>query len=480
MAHGKKDGFSYIDGIPIKVIEKYRPPRKVMLPIACHIPDLTPLLKEEYDFSLENKVLKWTENYRQEIKEVEDAKRKNMASETEFTKPDILSELKLPDSEERVMQSDSCEKQTDSDIPVNANFVPKWQIHSILEPQQVPCQSVSNGLENVRLKNINISDFESESTSPFDYVELQTINDLEELNSVFQDMNVVKHSTNNALEQNNPSNVSLDVGICHTNWEFQNRFQFGNDRTVMKRTLSQPIFESAVRHQNHSANQFVATSVTSNPCLKQNTLENSCKMYSASLGNPPTEGSALFNNTYNFSDKDSNCSPYSSLSASVIRNSRSISDLRKITDLNAEEDHTSWRPNTPPLKSSKSVSVDKEHFSLPDLFDELTTEGKNLVSSIQEMGFPRGQVARAVKHMGMDSKKVIEHLCQIQQLVEMGHNDSDAEIALHFNEYSIEEAKKFLDLMNQLIGLGFKKNAVIKALVQHGSDQDKVLDALLS
>ncbi|XP_067122511.1 uncharacterized protein [Centruroides vittatus] len=263
MAHGKKDGFSYIDGIPIKVIEKYRPPRKVMLPITCHIPDLTPLLKEEYDFSLENKVLKWTENYRQEIKEVEEAKRKNMASETEFTKPDILSELKLPDSEEKVMQSAICEKQTDSDIPVNANFVPKWQIHSILEPQQVPCQS-------------------------------------------------------------------------------------------------------------------------------------------------------------------------------------------------------------------------NEHFSLPDLFDELTTEGKNLVSSIQEMGFPRGQVARAIKHMGMDSKKVIEHLCQIQQLVEMGHNDNDAEIALHFNEYSIEEAKKFLDLMNQLIGLGFKKNAVIKALVQHGSDQDKVLDALLS
>lgn len=478
MAHGKKEGYSYIDGVPVKVIDKCRPPRKVMLPITCHIPDLSLLLNEKYDFTLEKKVVEWTESYLQEEKDLETAKIEKMASEIEeFTKSDILSDLKSQSNEESVIQNANCEKETDNNaMPLNANFIPKWQLHSILEPQQVPCQSVSNGLENARLRNINISDFESESTSPFDYVELQTINDLEELNSVFQGMNVVKHSTNNSFERNNPANTSLDMGPHHLDWDFPNRMLSGNDKTGIKRTLSQPIFESGSHQQNHSGNQFVGTSVTNDLFLRQNTLDNSFKVYSAIPGNPPSEGSAL-TNTFNYSDKDSNCYSYSSLSASGIRNARSISDLRKITDSNTEEENVSWRSNTPPT-IPKSVSVDNEQFSLPDLFDELTIEGKNLVTSVQEMGFLRGQVARAVKHLGVDSKKVIEHLCQIQQLVEMGHNDSDAEIALHFNEYSIEEAKKFLDLMNQLIELGFKKNAVIKALIQHGNDQDKVLDEL--
>lgn len=35
-------------------------------------------------------------------------------------------------------------------------------------------------------QRFSLAEFENDTSSPFDYVELQTINDLEELNSVFQ------------------------------------------------------------------------------------------------------------------------------------------------------------------------------------------------------------------------------------------------------------------------------------------------------
>lgn len=91
------------------------------------------------------------------------------------------------------------------------------------KPQKVLNQ-VSNTNEQHNSK-INLSDFENDTSSPFDYMELQTINDLEELSNVFQglnnkyssDVSVYKENTSateSANENNAPfSNVSKSMSF---------------------------------------------------------------------------------------------------------------------------------------------------------------------------------------------------------------------------------------------------------------------------
>lgn len=64
--------------------------------------------------------------------------------------------------------------------------------------QPIPAQQTNfktSSYDNMLTKNINISDFESDTSSPFDNMELKTINDLEELASVLKPTSVF-NSTN--------------------------------------------------------------------------------------------------------------------------------------------------------------------------------------------------------------------------------------------------------------------------------------------
>ncbi|KFM67683.1 Ubiquitin-associated protein 1, partial [Stegodyphus mimosarum] len=119
------------------------------------------------------------------------------------------------------------------------------------------------------------------------------------------------------------------------------------------------------------------------------------------------------------------------------------------------------------LNSDSNVS---KPFGLPDPYYELDDNERQVVDSITDMGFSRGQVARTVKHLGMDEKKVVEHLCQIQMLEESGYDSLEAEAALHLHDYNRDQAKVFLDLLNKFQDLGFEKNAIKKALVQNKND----------
>lgn len=64
--------------------------------------------------------------------------------------------------------------------------------------QPIPAQQTSlkiSSFDNMLTKNINLSDFESDTSSPFDNMELKTINDLEELASVLKPTSVLNNSS---------------------------------------------------------------------------------------------------------------------------------------------------------------------------------------------------------------------------------------------------------------------------------------------
>lgn len=64
--------------------------------------------------------------------------------------------------------------------------------------QPIPAQQTNlkmSSFDNMLTKNINLSDFESDTSSPFDNMELKTINDLEELASVLKPTSVLNNTS---------------------------------------------------------------------------------------------------------------------------------------------------------------------------------------------------------------------------------------------------------------------------------------------
>jgi hypothetical protein len=167
-----------------------------------------------------------------------------------------------------------------------------------------------------------------------------------------------------------------------------------------------------------------------------------------------------------------------------LRSYKSASDLPTL--LNSEESFITKRErsHTPPCYSSKIKN--KKHINgrqtliLNDPFEELSQYSKDFVNSISSMGFERSRVARAVKHINTDDKKVLDFLLQLQALEDDGYDCCEAEIALHMNNYQLLNAKKFLESLRQLSEVGFDKENIVKALVKCNNDRDKALDILLN
>ncbi|XP_043578322.1 uncharacterized protein LOC122565892 isoform X2 [Bombus pyrosoma] len=157
---------SYMDGVHVKIAEAYKPPRKICLPAAYNnkLPDVSKLT---YDFNLERSVLeKMTEwrNVRQVNNKARHARldEKRKKQKTEFSPPPPPP---LPDTTK----------------PINAP-VPET---TILTPQ--PLSPPANDLQDhVKANGLDYADFDNDTSSPFDNMELKTINEMEELAQVLQ------------------------------------------------------------------------------------------------------------------------------------------------------------------------------------------------------------------------------------------------------------------------------------------------------
>lgn len=134
-----------MDGIPVKISEKYKPPRKITLPASVQNKLNYEIKFEKYDFELER-----------------------LVSE----KMALLRE----------QQKKYLENKTARESPVSLNFEETVTPNNILKPIPILKPHVQTTTNNQQLLGgINISDFENDTSSPFDSVELKTLNDMEEL-----------------------------------------------------------------------------------------------------------------------------------------------------------------------------------------------------------------------------------------------------------------------------------------------------------
>ncbi|KAH0561806.1 ubiquitin-associated protein 1 [Cotesia glomerata] len=163
---------SYMDGVNVKIAEAYKPPRKVTLPAAYNnkFPDIT---RYNYDFSVERSILNKLEEWRKARKENKEAREQR-----------IEERKKREQEKEELTKSNSPSSPEVLPLPVKVAPAPKT---TILTPQPLspPCDLQDIDL-NVKSNGLDYADFDNDTSSPFDNMELKTINDMEELAQVLQ------------------------------------------------------------------------------------------------------------------------------------------------------------------------------------------------------------------------------------------------------------------------------------------------------
>ncbi|KAK0089825.1 hypothetical protein PV325_005132 [Microctonus aethiopoides] len=162
---------SYMDGVQVKIAEAYKPPRKIALPAAYNnkFPDNT---KDSYDFTLEKSILEKWRKVRLINKEVRRAR---------------LKERKKREQEKLTPSPPSSALPANDVLPLPVKVAPAPET-TILTPQRLspPVGDLQNVDFNVKNNGLDYADFDNDTSSPFDNMELKTINDMEELAQVLQ------------------------------------------------------------------------------------------------------------------------------------------------------------------------------------------------------------------------------------------------------------------------------------------------------
>lgn len=420
----------------------------------------------------------------------------------------------------------------------------------ILQPQPLEPKSQSTAKAAAPAsKNgeLNTREFENNDTNPFDNVELQSIDELKELNQLFQTLNQPPQETNNKAEESHTEGVSSTQPMASV------------PAPVSAYSAPvQPYGQSSVSYPGYGANQSYAYHHQQQPGQpyqqQQPAVVVPSNVYRApvptaycppSVGYGPVSVSLPTTTTYPqpaythsaayvpSSSVPYHVPPYQPLAMHgslsqpqletrmrgadisreytptvptepvVLRSSKSVSDLTKVESSHPANSHNNNNPVNGGLHGSNGQLTGHPtittNISLPDPYDTLSPEERRFVDNLQQMGFQRDRVSRAVKHIGsQNDRKLFEYLLTLQQLEDEGFHCYESEIALHMNNYNkpkvrrsllldttshhiltlSTQAKHFLTSLRHICDLGFDKDAAIKALFKANNDQNKALEVL--
>lgn len=213
---------NYTDGVPIKISERYKPPPPIHLPTKI----IQQLAKteisvafEDYNFDLEHKIISKTSEWinwrardkseRQErihqreltrLKQLEDEQKQKLNQVSYPSTDDISS---CDEDEELSNEATVSQQQT---IPIEKPFSPT-NFNTILMPTQALQDPISVKKSHRRYASnssnkIDFSFFESD-TSPFDHLEMKSMNEMEVLAQILR--STVQNEPASNLEKNSSS-----------------------------------------------------------------------------------------------------------------------------------------------------------------------------------------------------------------------------------------------------------------------------------
>ncbi|GAB0094808.1 uncharacterized protein DMENIID0001_101340 [Sergentomyia squamirostris] len=467
---------NYIDGVPVKISENYRPPRIISLPQSTrnrlerreHVPQ-----ERHYDFSLERNVLgkvrEWKairdseENVRRERILMREQERRRMMEERQKA---LLTQVSYPSTEDLSSEeelSEQVEKAKENHQTPQGHFSPPTNFDTILMPTVLPesrggttCpdpQRLAKPPFSV-LSKINYSDFEGDS-SPFDNLELKTINDLDILAQVLKTSATIDNSTNGDVESSPKTNeeapgipetiqtTTLDTNPVHNSQDYyalsQVSYDLGNISTEMYTTPSIPINQQQA-YLNYPTDNYSATLYSHQTNMHQPAWNmNGGGYYYGVYGSPTVNRYATQYGQQQFQ----------TVPPSVPDKSKSKSVPDIANELNNEiERHSERRRIRNNSQTIQSPCDEEKEYSRKKpretTFTQLSESSQRLATTISTMGFPLDRVSRVTQVLGNDDKKIVDHLIPLSELLDLGFEEAKISEALLKFDNNKERALEFL------------------------------------
>ncbi|XP_057369344.1 ubiquitin-associated protein 1-like [Daphnia carinata] len=426
---------SYLRGISVKISEKYRPLRRPTLPPGlCHFEPPSHLFCDDIELLDESSALKLVESIRN-LRTQELVRRKQRIAALEEQNIDEKEIEEITSGLPLNSRTNSIPSQNVINLhPSNGQLLPHTQTSmEVLTPIQSSTVEIKKK-ENMSV--INLAEFESYSTNPFEEMELKTLNDKEELAMLLQPNS--QSSYRLPYQNYNPSTMAawpeqrhqLPLGQYQSSWIPNENTVFGADK-ISFGNMCTPM-QSNDRTVSHT-NLRQAKSV---PDLSDTSFGTG----GIPINHLPFAGA--------LDKRLSSRTPPPRLTLDSIK-----------------------RPMPMP-SMTHSLPFEKN----------LTAVERCLVQQLHDMGFVRETAARAIARLGANEKDVVDQLLLIQKLEEAGHSIQRIESALDVLKPCTElpeQIEHHLRLVDQLSALGFDHRKISSALVAACHNRDKALDILL-
>ncbi|XP_044758019.1 uncharacterized protein LOC123316109 [Coccinella septempunctata] len=378
---------SYMDNVKVKIAEEYKPPPKINIPMTHnqrltfnkHVQNNLP----NYDFSMESNILRKVKEWKTNrlIKEeqrkarLQSLKEKEQADDQDCEEAEESVETNVPTSHVNEVEvssvGPSCTTSYSNGMlmPTKANNY----YSNILQP--IPSSLGPNGQASFGSSSgvkspFNISEFEADTSSPFDNVALKSINDVEELAKVLK----IEDDTSK-LPTASYSNFNITSNL-----------------------------QTYPNYSNMSNYPSLVSCNTQNSVTGINGYYNSCDM------NPMRS----FTSGYQCSPPNNYVKAY---------NSNHIAPREKVDGENPRQTVNftgSKTKSSPESMVKKSDKAPVKNVSQNDPFDELSKDLQEFSRNISSMGFPLPRVARTCQALGKDNKKVVDHLLAMSELLDLG------------------------------------------------------------
>lgn len=476
----------FMDGVPVKISEKYKRPPRIELPYSVHeCPIRAQHIVDNVKFcsNFEKNVLgklkelrsaKETKKNerRHRLQLLEEAKQKKLdaiaaAEEEERLKQLNVSEVSYPSTDEiSILTHDdkpdeTCDKDLDNTVnsnvtdvtqPINTTTEPQL---NILQPIQVTANYPSNSLlddpdplqalklntkinriqYNRNVETLTYRDFENDTSSPFDNVELKTINDMELLAQVLDSQ---RGSTASCIPQ--PVMGQQFLPNCASQAQIEAVTYLPN--SYIEQPVQGPsLMYSSPQHYPHgyyvqdteninlcnpNYQYYVPNSYSSSePHYYSNEMPiTSTGVQQVQNGSTYIQQPFYYQGPYNVAQYQTPYVPNEAketptVSQTVTKSrSRSVPDIVK--ELNDELAMVKLRANersynvspapksdpTPVVIEKKPERRRKKSEHLPNPFEKLSPKLQQMCQKIHGMGFPLDRVARICTLIGDNDKKV--------------------------------------------------------------------------
>ncbi|XP_063383206.1 uncharacterized protein LOC134669534 [Cydia fagiglandana] len=527
----------FMDGVPVKISEKYKRPPRIDLPHSVHE---CPLRAQNvvdnavYCTQFETNVLSKLKELRsaKETKKnerkhrlqlLEEAKQKKLdaiaaAEAEEKLKQLSVSEVSYPSTDEisAISPDEKTDKNCDTTVleesPEPEPPVPEvtYQTCSnpepelnILQPIQLQANYPQNSLlddpdplqeyktnnkikkiphYNHNVETLTFRDFENDTSSPFDNVELKTINDMELLAQILQSQ---KESTTSCNPQQFISEQTFAAPSCASQAQTEGLGYLPN--SYNEQQMQGPGLMYITPHHYPVSNGYYVPA--DNVCDNQMPMENmympnyqyyvptnpypaNPQYYDNSLPvntdiNQPQSESTFIPQPYYFHQyqpmpaqipteslvQDEN-KTNENTSTQIKSRSRSVPDI--VRELNEEimlarlranersSHNVSPAPTNIPQPSSSTAKKERKSKrkseQLPNPLEKLSPKLQDMCRKIHGMGFPLDRVARVCTLVGDNDKKVIEGLLILGELMDLGFSEGRVSAALAKHEFNRDKA----------------------------------------